>query len=72
MYIPQDPPLVLHMQTSWKPASQPITSPHALAEVKLGLDSNGQSPEQKMNVLPLTLLKINQYLFNDLHKKEKV
>ena len=39
MYIPQDPPLVLHMPTSWQPASQPVTSPHACAEVGLGSDS---------------------------------
>ena len=47
MYIPQDPPLVLHMLTSWWPAVQPVTSPHASAEVS---DSNGQSPAQKTNV----------------------
>ena len=37
MYIPQDPPLVLHMPTSWWPAVQPVTSPHL----------NGQTPGQK-------------------------
>ena len=38
MYIPKDPPLVLHLLTSWKLAAQPVTSPHASAEVGLGLD----------------------------------
>ena len=33
--------------------TQPITSPHACAEVGLGSDSNGQSPGQKTNALPL-------------------
>ena len=37
MFIPQDPPLVLHVPTSWQPA-QPVTSPHACAEVGLGSD----------------------------------
>ena len=27
MYIPQDPPLVLYMLTSWQLAAQPVTSP---------------------------------------------
>ena len=31
MYIPQDPPLVLHLLTSW----QPVLSPHTVAEVRL-------------------------------------
>ena len=53
MYIPQGPPLVLHMPTSWWPAAQPFTSPHACAEVGLSLDLNGQSPGQKTNVVPL-------------------
>ena len=53
MYIPQDPPLVLHMPTSRQPASQPVTSPHASAEVGLGSDLNGQSLAQKTNALPL-------------------
>ena len=33
--------------------AQPVTSSHACAEVGLGLDSNGQSPGQKTNALPL-------------------
>ena len=53
MYIPQDPPLVLHMPTSWWPAAQPVTSPHAAAEVGLGPDLNGLSPGQQTNALPL-------------------
>ena len=32
--------------------AQPVTSPHACAEVRLGSNSNGQSLEQKMNALP--------------------
>ena len=32
---------------------QPVTSPHACAEVGLGSDSNVQSHEQKTNALPL-------------------
>ena len=35
---------------------QPVTSPCACAEVGLGLDSNGQSPTQKMDVLPLSVI----------------
>ena len=53
MYIPRDPPLVLHILTSWQPASQAVTSPHALEEVGLGSDLNWQSPGQKTNVPPL-------------------
>ena len=53
MYIPQDPPLVLHMLTPWQLASQSVTSPHASAEVGLGKKLNGQSPGQKTNALPL-------------------
>ena len=54
MYIPQDPPLVLHIPTSWQLAAwQPVTSPHACAEVGLCSDLNGQSPRQKANTLPL-------------------
>ena len=53
VYIPQDPPLVLHMLTSWWPVSQLITSPYASAEVGVRSDSKGQSPRQKMNALPL-------------------
>ena len=52
IYIPWDSPLVLHMPTSLWLASQ-VTSPHALAEVGLGSDLNGQSPWQKTNALPL-------------------
>ena len=36
MYIPRDPPLVLHMPTSWQPAVQTVTTPNASAEVGLG------------------------------------
>ena len=32
---------------------QPVTSPHACAEVGLGSHSNEQSPGQKANALPL-------------------
>ena len=53
MYIPQDPPLVQHMPTFGQPASQPVMSPHACAEVGLGSDLNGQSPEQKTNAIPM-------------------
>ena len=35
MYIPQDPPLVLHMTTSWQLSSPPVLSPHTVAEVRL-------------------------------------
>ena len=50
MYIPWDPPLVLHMLTSW----QSVTSSHACAEVGLGSNHlNRQSPGQKTNALPL-------------------
>ena len=34
-------------------SAQPATSPHACAEVGLGLEFNGQSPGQKTNALPL-------------------
>ena len=34
MYSAWDPPLVLHMPTSWQPVLQPVTSPHASAEVE--------------------------------------
>ena len=34
--------------------AQLVTSPHACAEVGLGSDSNGESPRQKTNVLPLS------------------
>ena len=53
MYNPRDPPLVLHMLTSWQLEAEPVTSLHASAEVGLGSDSNGQSPKQKTNDLPL-------------------
>ena len=33
--------------------TQPVTFPHACAEVGLGLDLNGQSHRQKTNALPL-------------------
>ena len=41
MYNPQDPPLVLNVLTSWQPAAQPVTSPHAeqrwnLAQIQMG------------------------------------
>ena len=48
-----NPPLVLHLLTSWWPVLQPVTSPYASAEVGVGSDSNGQSSAQKMNALPL-------------------
>ena len=48
MYIPRDPHLMLHMPISWWPASQPVNSRHASAEVGLGSDSKGQS-EQDLN-----------------------
>ena len=35
MYIPQDPPLVLHVLTSWQPALLPVLSPHTVPEVRL-------------------------------------
>ena len=35
MYIPWDPPLVLHMPTSWGPALLPVLHPHNVAEVRL-------------------------------------
>ena len=53
MYIPRDPPLVLHIPTSWQPPVHPVTFPHACAEVGLCLDLNGQPPRQKTNALPL-------------------
>ena len=53
MYIPKDPPLVLHMPTSWQPVLQPVTSLSVSAEVGLGSDSNRQSPGQKTNTLSL-------------------
>ena len=52
MYIPQDSPLVLHLPTFWAAGAQPVTSPHACAEVGLGSDSNVQSHKQKTNALP--------------------
>ena len=53
MYIAQDPCLVLHMLTSWQPAHS-WSLPHMhVQEVALGSDSNGQSPGQKANTLPL-------------------
>ena len=54
MYTPQDPPLVLHMLTSWQPAVQPVTCPHASAE--LDSDSNRQSPGHKTNALTSSVL----------------
>ena len=50
MYITQDPPLVLHILTSLQPVLQPVTAPHASAEVGLSSDLNKQSPGQKTNV----------------------
>ena len=47
IYIPWDPPLVLYLLTSWQPALQLVSSPHASAEVGLGSDLSGQSPTQK-------------------------
>ena len=40
MYIPKDPPLLLHVPSSWLPAPELVTFRHALAEVGLGSDSN--------------------------------
>ena len=31
MYIPQDPPLVLHVATSWQQALLPVLSPHTVS-----------------------------------------
>ena len=53
MYLRRDPPLLLPMLTSWQPAVQPVTSPHASAEVGLGSDLNGQSAGQLTNALLL-------------------
>ena len=47
------------MPTSWWLAAQPVTSQHALAEVGLGLDSNGQSPiteDEHATIVPATWL----------------
>ena len=52
-YIPQDSPLVLHFADLLAAGMQPVTSPHACAEVGLGSDSNVQLHEQKTNALPL-------------------
>ena len=49
MYIPQDPPLVLHMPMLLAAGAKPVTSPHACAEVGLGSVSNVQLHEQKTN-----------------------
>ena len=59
MYIPQDPPLVLHMLTSGQLTLQPVTSPHASAEVGLCSDLNGQSPateDERATIVPATRL----------------
>ena len=64
MYIPKDPPLVLHMPTSWQLALQQVISTHASAEVGLGSDSNAQSLGQKMNALPLCQLYVNREVCN--------
>ena len=53
MYIPQDSPLVLLVADLLAAGTQPVTSPHACAEVGLGSDSNVQPHEQKTNALPL-------------------
>ena len=53
MYIPGDPPLVLHIAHLLVASVQLVTSPHACAEVGLGSDLNGQSPRQKTNALSL-------------------
>ena len=53
MYIPQDSPLVLYIADLLAAGAQPVTSPHACAEVGLGSDSNVQLHEQKPNTLPL-------------------
>ena len=53
MYIPQDSPLVLHLPNLLAAGAQPVTSPHACAEVGLGSDLNVQPHKQKTNALPL-------------------
>ena len=53
MHIPWDPPLMLHLPTSWQPVWQPITCTHACVEVGIGLLSNRQSPPKKTNTLRL-------------------
>ena len=53
MYIPQDSPLVLHIADLLVAGAQPVTSPHACAEVGLGSVSNMRSHKQKTNVPPL-------------------
>ena len=63
MYIPCDPPLVLHMLTSWQLAAQPVTSTHASAEVGLGSNLNGQSPRQTTNALPLCPYGIKHFVY---------
>ena len=52
-----DPPLVIHLSTSWQAASQLLTFPHASAEVWVGSDSNGQSPAHMTNELSCKLLR---------------
>ena len=53
VYIPWDLPLVLHLPPSWQPAWLSVASLHASAVVGVGSGSNGKSPAQKMNTLPL-------------------
>ena len=35
MYIPWDPPMVVHMPSSWRPVAPPVLSPHTVLEVRL-------------------------------------
>ena len=53
MYIPQDSPFGATLADLLVASAQPVTSPHACAEVGLGSDSNVQPHEQKTNALPL-------------------
>ena len=53
MYIPQDPPLVVHMPTSWQPARSRSLPHMHVQRWDLGSDLNEQLPGQKTNTLPL-------------------
>ena len=55
MYIPWDPPLVLHVVNLLAAGAQPVTSPHACAEVGLGSDLNGKT--KRATIVPVTRLK---------------
>ena len=60
MYIPQDSPLVLHMLTSCQPAAQPITSPHACAEMGRAI---ARTEDERATIVPATRLNAFLYLF---------